>query len=160
MYHFELTNHGTHPSFLFENFCNLFLCMHNLYHRYLLFLGYRKSILQAMTFHWIFLKHPCIHMGQLRNNKINFLISWLENSYVLANLFFKFSPKFFWKFLLRHKHFYFIKSSLAFVYSRQQSQTLYFIQHVLHFLLTCPYLHLISWIFSARLSQDLITSLP
>ena len=36
-----------------------------------------------------------------------------------------------------------VKSSLKFVYSRKQSQCLYFIPHVSHFLSSCPNLHLI-----------------
>ena len=37
------------------------------------------------------------------------------------------------------------------MYSREQSQILYLVPQVLHFLSSCPYLHLIFWIPSVRL---------
>ena len=38
------------------------------------------------------------------------------------------------------------------LHSRQHSQSLYLIPHILHFLLLCLYLHLVLWVPSARLS--------
>ena len=55
---------------------------------------------------------------------------------------------------MQNQHLYCIKSSLTFVYSRQNSQSLYPTPHVLHFL-SCWYLHLILWINSARLLTKL-----
>ena len=47
--------------------------------------------------------------------------------------------------MLQQKHLYSIKLSLKFVYSRKQSQYLYLILQALHFLSSCPNLHLILW---------------
>ena len=77
------------------------------------------------------------------SNKIDLLISWLRNFYILRNRFFKFSSKSFWEFLLQHKHLYSIKSSLALVYLRPHSQYFYLISHVLD-LSSCSCLQLIS----------------
>ena len=52
--------------------------------------------------------------------------------------------------MLQHKHLYFIKSSLKFVYSRKQSQYLYLTQHVSHFLLPCSNLPLMLYSPSER----------
>ena len=62
---------------------NTFLHTHNLHQQYFLCLiSYKNLLFQVIKFHWIFLNHPCIH-----NHKINLLISWLENFYVLKNSF-------------------------------------------------------------------------
>ena len=78
-------------------------------------------------------------------------MSWSENLHVLKNLAFSFSSNFCWQFLLQHKNLYSIKSLLKFVYSVKESQHLYLIAQVSHFLSSCPYLHLSLWIPSERL---------
>ena len=52
---------------------------------------------------------------------------------------------------LKHESWYFIKSSLKFVYSRKQSQGLYSIPQVLDSLSSWPCLHLVLWIVSEGL---------
>ena len=47
-----------------------------------------------------------------------------------------------WQFLLQTKHLYSTKSSLKFASSRKQSQYLYLIPHVSHFLLSSTNLYL------------------
>ena len=49
------------------------------------------------------------------NNKMNLLIPWLEDLYLLTNHFLCFHQIFFGN-SLQHKHLYFIKSYLALVY--------------------------------------------
>ena len=78
------------------------------------------------------------------------MISWLENLYVLTNLFLKSSSNFLWYFFLQHKQLYSTKSSMMLVYLRQHLQYFDLIL-VSHFLSWCPYLNLILWIPSARL---------
>ena len=51
--------------------------------------------------------------------------------------------------LLQHQYFYSIKLFLMFLYSRQHSQSLYLIP-VCFIFLSCPYLHLILSILSAK----------
>ena len=63
-------------------------------------------------------------------------MSWLENLYVLKR---------------KRKHLYSIKSFLKFMYSRKQSKYLYLVTQISHFISSCTYLHLISWIPSKRL---------
>ena len=88
-----------------------------------------------------------------RSFKVNLLILRLWNLYILTNYFFKSSSNFFLKFLLQNKHLHAIKSTLTFLYSRQHSQSFYLLPHSLRFMLLCPYLHLILWTPSARLSR-------
>ena len=61
--------------------------------------------------------------------------------YVIKNC--SFNITFVDNFILQHRHLYSIKSSLKFLYQRKQSQYLYSILQVTHFLALCPYLHLI-----------------
>ena len=56
------------------------------------------------------------------NNKINSLLSRLENLYVLKNRSFNFSSKLYWWFLLKHKRLHSFNSSLKFPYSGKQLQ--------------------------------------
>ena len=90
---------------------------------------------------WYFIKlFPFIHVlnriNTFLNNKIDLLISLLENLNVFWNLFYNSSSILFKYFLLQDKHLYFIKVSLTLSYSRKQWQSL----------------HLILWISSVRLS--------
>ena len=54
--------------------------------------------------------------------------------------------------MLQHKHFHSIQSSSKLIYSRKQSQYSYLIPKVPNFLSLCPYLHLILWTPSEKLS--------
>ena len=62
---------------------------------------------------------------------------------IQIHMYYQIASNLFWWFLWQQKHLYNNKSSWTYAY---------FIFAYLHFLLPCPYLYLISWIQSARLS--------
>ena len=106
----------------------------------------------VIMFDWIFLNiHNFMRIKPFRNNKINLLMSWLENLYTLKNRSFNFSSNLRWLLLLQQKHLYSIESFLKFVYPRKHLQNLYLIPQVSYFLWSCSYLHLILWIPSEKL---------
>ena len=67
----------------------------------------------------------------------------VRKSVCIKKLFLELFVKFVLIILLQHKYLYSIKSSLKYVYSRKQSQYLYLIPYVSHFLSSYPNLHLI-----------------
>ena len=140
----EYTNHILYkysPKFLF--LYKLFLHACNMHQKYLPYLDDSKNLLVlVMTFYYNFFKHQCINTDKhffttSQQNKFDFMV---------------------WKFvcgsksqvLLQNKHLYTTKLSLTFVYSTQNHSLCIWSQTFCIFLISCFYLHWVSWILSPR----------
>ena len=123
---------------------------------------YKNCLFEVMMLPWLFPNYPYIHEDKhlfATTNKL-IVVILVRKCVCIKKSFLKFFIKLVLIIFVITQTLYSITSSLKFVYWREKSQYLYLIPQISHFLSAFLYLHLMLWIPSERLLQDLVMSLP